>query len=200
MKVLCVARNYPLHAQEMGAAVPNQPIFFFKPATAWAASGEVIYPPFTQRLEYEVELVFRLGRGGRSISETEAMQYVDAITVGIDFTARDLQATLKAHGYPWEMAKAFDGSAWWGAWLPLRPDWAEVPFRLQRGETLLQEGYGRDMTFSVARLLAEASQFFTLEPGDVLFTGTPAGVGPTARGEVLQAFLGDTCVGEVYIV
>lgn len=87
-----------------------------------------------------------------------------------------------------------------GAWLPLRPDWAEVPFRLQRGETLLQEGYGRDMTFSVARLLAEASQFFTLEPGDVLFTGTPAGVGPTARGEVLQAFLGDTCVGEVYIV
>lgn len=114
MKVLCVARNYPLHAQEMGSAVPSQPIFFFKPATAWAASGEVIYPPFTQRLEYEVELVFRLGRGGRSISETEAMQYVDAITVGIDFTARDLQATLKAHGYPWEMAKAFDGSAWWG--------------------------------------------------------------------------------------
>lgn len=200
MKIVCVARNYPLHAQEMGAGVPSRPIFFLKPATAWAASGEVRYPAFTQRLEYEVELVFRVGRGGRAIPAEEAMRYVDALTVGIDFTARDLQATLKAQGYPWEMAKAFDNSAWWGAWLPLRPDWAAVPFRLQRNGTLLQEGYGQDMTFSLAELLAEASQYFTLEPGDVFFTGTPAGVGPTARGEVLQAFYGDSCVGEVYIV
>lgn len=200
MKILCVARNYALHAKEMGAGVPSRPIFFLKPATAWAASGEVQYPPFSQRLEYEAELVFRLGRGGRAISETAAWEYVDALTVGVDFTARDLQADLKAQGYPWEMAKAFDGSAWWGAWLPLRADWAEVPFRLMRQGALLQEGYGREMLFSVARLLAEASQYFTLEPGDVLFTGTPAGVGPTARGEVLQAFFGDSCVGEVYIV
>lgn len=199
MKILCVARNYPLHAQEMGAAPPEKPVFFLKPATAWAASGEVGYPAFSQRLEYEVELVFRLGRGGKNVPVDKAAALVDALTVGIDFTARDLQAQLKAQGLPWEMAKAFDGSAWWGAWLPLTADWPEKPFRLLRDDTLLQEGYGRDMLFSLPELIAEASRYFTLEPGDVLFTGTPAGVGPVAVGDHLRAFLGDTLVGEVWI-
>lgn len=199
MKILCVARNYPLHAKEMGAAPPEKPVFFLKPSTAWAASGEVVYPPFSQRLEYEVELVFRLGRGGKNVPVEKAVALVDALTVGIDFTARDLQADLKAQGLPWEMAKSFDGSAWWGAWLPFTADWPEKPFRLLRGETLLQEGYGRDMLFSLPALIAEASRYFTLEPGDVLFTGTPAGVGPVAVGDHLQVFFGDTLVGEVWI-
>jgi 2-keto-4-pentenoate hydratase/2-oxohepta-3-ene-1,7-dioic acid hydratase in catechol pathway len=200
MKIICVARNYAQHAAEMRAELPAAPIFFLKPATAWARSGEVPFPPFTGRLEYEAELVFRIGQGGRHLSPREITEVVDALTVGIDFTARDLQARLKAEGLPWEMSKAFDGSAWWGLWCPIPPDWENIPFRLYRGETLLQEGYGRQMIFSVGELIAAASRYFTLEPGDVLFTGTPAGVGPTYIGDTLRAFWGETCVGEVYIV
>ncbi len=199
MKIVCVARNYAPHALEMGANLPAAPIFFLKPATAWARSGEVPIPPFSGRLEYEAELVFRVGRGGSQLSPYEITEVLDAVTVGIDFTARDLQARLKAEGLPWEMAKAFDNSAWWGMWCPLTPGWEEIPFRLFRGQILLQEGYGRDMIFSVAELVAAASRYFTLEPGDVLFTGTPRGVGPVYTGDVLKALWGDTCVGEVYI-
>lgn len=200
MKIICVARSYRLHAQEMGSAPPAQPVFFLKPRTAWAVSGEVLYPPFTQRLEYETELVFRVARGGAHLTRDRAASYVDAMTVGIDFTARDLQAHLKAQGLPWEMAKAFDASAWWGAWLAIPDDWQNIPFRLYRGEQLLQEGYGRDLIFSLGELLAAASQYFTLEPGDVLFTGTPAGVGTVMPGDELQAFFGEKEVGRVRIV
>lgn len=200
MKIICIARNYHLHAQEMGAEVPPAPIFFLKPATAWARSGEVAIPPFTNRLEYETELVFRLGYGGKNVTPAEALNLVDAMSVGIDFTARDLQARLKAEGLPWEMAKAFDESAWWGLWLPIAPDWPKQPFRLYRNETCLQEGYGQDMLFSLGEILAAASRYFTLEPGDVLFTGTPAGVGQVYPGDLLKAYLGSTFVGEVYIL
>jgi 2-keto-4-pentenoate hydratase/2-oxohepta-3-ene-1,7-dioic acid hydratase in catechol pathway len=200
MKIICVARNYALHAAEMKAEVPAAPIFFLKPATAWARSGEVPVPPFTARLEYEAELVFRIAQGGRNLAPRTLTEIVDAVTVGIDFTARDLQARLKAEGLPWEMAKAFDHSAWWGLWCPLTPEWENTPFRLFRNETLLQEGYGKDMIFSVEELLAAASRYFTLEPGDVLFTGTPAGVGPTYAGDVLQTYWGETCVGEAYVL
>ncbi len=200
MKIICIARNYPLHAREMGAAVPPAPIFFLKPATAWARSGEISLPPFTSRLEYEAELVFRLGHGGRNVTPTEALGLVDAMSVGIDFTARDLQARLKAEGLPWEMAKAFDESAWWGLWLPIAADWTERPFQLYRADTCLQEGYGRDMIFSLGEILAVASRYFTLEPGDVLFTGTPAGVGQVYPGDVLRAYWDSTLLGEVYIL
>lgn len=199
MKIICVARSYPLHAQEMGAFPPDKPIFFLKPRTAWAVSGEIGYPPFTQRLEYETELVFRISRGGSRLTPEVAERCVDALTVGIDFTARDLQAELKAKGLPWEMAKAFDGSAWWGAWLPISIDWAHIPFRLYRRGNLLQEGYGRDLLFSLGEIIAAASQYFTLEPGDVLFTGTPAGVGSVDKNDELQAWFGDKMVGEVFI-
>lgn len=200
MKIVCVARNYALHAQEMGAAPAQHPVFFLKPATAWAASGEVPYPAFSERLEYEAELVFRISRGGKPRSLEEALSFCDAITVGLDFTARDLQAQLKAQGFPWEMAKAFDGSAWWGAWLPIPSDWPSRPFRLYRGSHLLQEGRGQDMLFTLPQLLLEAGRYFSWEPGDVLFTGTPAGVGPVTPGDSLQAYLGETCVGGVWII
>lgn len=200
MKIVCVARNYALHAQEMGTPPPQRPVFFLKPSTAWAASGEIPYPSFSERLEYEVELVFRLSRGGRPRCVEEALSFCDAITVGIDFTARDLQAQLKAQGLPWEMAKAFDGSAWWGAWLPIPPDWPSRPFRLYRGSHLLQEGRGQDMLFPLPQLLMEAGRYFSWEPGDVLFTGTPPGVGPVAPGDALQVYFDQLCLGEVWIV
>ncbi|MCS7297033.1 MAG: fumarylacetoacetate hydrolase family protein [Bacteroidia bacterium] len=199
MKIICIARSYPLHAAEMGTSPPQKPIFFLKPSTAWAASGEVLYPPFTQRLEYETELVFRIARSGRWLSPEKAQRVVDALTVGIDFTARDLQAELKAQGLPWEMAKAFDHSAWWGAWLPIYPEWKDIPFQLYRGETLLQIGYGRDLLFSLEEIVAAASHYFTLEPGDVLFTGTPAGVGPVYPEDALRACFGEREVGRVYV-
>ncbi|MCS7152589.1 MAG: fumarylacetoacetate hydrolase family protein [Bacteroidia bacterium] len=199
MKIICIARSYRLHAQEMGAAPPEKPIYFLKPSTAWAREGKVIYPPFTKRLEYETELVFRIGREGSRLTPAEAVSYVDAMTVGIDFTARDLQSFLKAQGLPWEMAKGFDTSAWWGTWLPIPEGWENVPFRLYRGQTLLQEGYGRELIFSLGEIIARASQFFRLEPGDVVFTGTPAGVGPALPNDVLEAFFGEKKVGTVII-
>ncbi|MEN3040204.1 MAG: fumarylacetoacetate hydrolase family protein [Bacteroidia bacterium] len=199
MKIICVARSYALHAQEMGTRPPEKPIFFLKPSTAWLASGELEYPPFTQQLEYETELVFRVAKTGRRVPFSEAESYVDAITVGIDFTARDLQGELKSKGLPWEMAKSFDGSAWWGMWLPLRVDWKDVPFRLYRRGHLLQEGYGRELLFSLGTMIAAASEYFTLEAGDVFFTGTPAGVGAVQREDELEAFWGEICVGKVYV-
>ncbi|MCS6896233.1 MAG: fumarylacetoacetate hydrolase family protein [Bacteroidia bacterium] len=199
MKIICVARSYPLHAREMGAAPPERPIFFLKPSTAWLAGGELRYPSFTQRLEYETELVFRIAKTGNQIPPSEAETYLDAVTVGIDFTARDLQSELKAKGLPWEIAKAFDGSAWWGVWLPLRADWKDIPFRLYRQGTLLQEGYGRDLLFSLSDIVTAASQYFTLEAGDILFTGTPAGVGLVQREDELEAFFGEQSVGKVFV-
>ncbi|MCX8112456.1 MAG: fumarylacetoacetate hydrolase family protein [Bacteroidia bacterium] len=199
MKIICVARSYPLHAQEMGALPPEKPIFFLKPRSAWAVSGEIIYPAFTQRLEYETELVFRVARSGAHLQPQQAVEYVDAITVGLDLTARDLQSELKSKGLPWEMAKAFDGSAWWGAWLPIPDGWEDVPFKLYRDSILLQVGYGRDLLFSLGEIIAAASRFFTLEPGDVLFTGTPAGVGPVQREDTLHVFFGDKQVGTFFV-
>ncbi|MCS6790912.1 MAG: fumarylacetoacetate hydrolase family protein [Bacteroidia bacterium] len=199
MKIICVARNYPLHAREIGAALPERPIFFIKPATAYAASGIVSYPTFSQQLEYEAELVFRIVQRAKNISSENALSIVDAITVGIDFTARDLQTQLKQQGLPWEMAKAFDGSVWWGTWQPTPPDWENIPFRLFREKHLLQEGYGRDMLFPLSRLLAEASQYFTLEPGDVFFTGTPHGVGKVLPSDSFSVYLGDSLVGKVQV-
>lgn len=199
MKIICIARSYRLHAQEMGTAPPEAPVFFLKPRTAWAVSGEIRYPTFTQRLEYETELVFRIAKGGSELPPHQAINHVDAISVGIDFTARDLQTHLKAKGLPWEMAKAFDGSAWWGAWLPIPDGWQNIPFRLYRKGQLLQEGYGREMIFPLGEIIAAASRYFTLEPGDVLFTGTPAGVGPVQPDDELQAFFGEKSVGTVYI-
>jgi len=200
MKIICVARNYAQHAAEMQALPPPAPIFFLKPATAWARGGEVSIPPFSSRLEYEAELVFRVARGGRNLKPIDLSEVVDALSVGIDFTARDLQARFKSEGLPWDMAKAFDESAWWGLWRPIPPDWEQRPFRLLRHHTYLQEGYGRDMLFSVLELIAAASRYFTLEPGDVLFTGTPAGVGPVYSGDKLSVFFGDECLGEVAIL
>ncbi|MCX7606558.1 MAG: fumarylacetoacetate hydrolase family protein [Bacteroidia bacterium] len=200
MKIICVARNYPLHAKEMGSEPPSQPLFFLKPSTAWAASGEIPYPLFTQQLEYEGELVFRIAKSGKSISPSDAMGWVDALTVGIDFTARDLQAKFKKEGLPWDMAKGFDNSAWWGAWLPIPPGWEALPFSLQKNGKTVQKGTGKEMIFPLPRLLSEASQYFSLEPGDVLFTGTPAGVGPISRGDILKAFWGEQVVGEVRII
>ncbi len=188
MKIICVGRNYAAHAKELGNEVPEDPVIFLKPSTSLLGDGDTFhYPSFTSDLHYEAELVLRIGKKGRNISTSDALQYVDAITVGIDFTARDVQAALKAKGLPWEKAKAWDQASVVGIWNPLRT-W-QVHFSMTKNGTTFQEGNTQLMIFPFDHLLAHISIYFSLEPGDLIFTGTPAGVGPCVAGDVLEGFL-----------
>lgn len=192
MKIICVGRNYVAHARELGNQVPARPVLFLKPQTALLRPGQALYyPEFTSDLHYECELVLKICRNGKYIQEKFAHKYYDAITTGIDFTARDVQQRQKEQGLPWEIAKAFDGSAATGTFLPVdaaKQD-AGLDFCLYRNGYLVQQGNGRDMLFPPAQIIAYASQFFTLNTGDLIFTGTPAGTGAVAIQDVLEATL-----------
>jgi 2-keto-4-pentenoate hydratase/2-oxohepta-3-ene-1,7-dioic acid hydratase in catechol pathway len=194
MKIFCVGRNYAEHAQELHNEVPDAPVIFMKPATALLTDNKDFYfPSFTKDLHYECELVLRICKNGKSIPEKFAHKYYDAITTGIDFTARDLQQKQKEKGLPWEIAKAFDQSAVIGKWKVLsednKPD--HFTFHLCKNETKVQEGNTKDLLFPFDTLIAYISQFFTLNMGDIIFTGTPKGVGPVQIGDELQAYLSD---------
>lgn len=192
MKILCIGRNYAEHAKELSSEVPTEPVLFLKPKSALLASDKPLYyPEFTDDLHYECELVLRIGRNGRHIREEDALDYVSDISVGLDFTARDLQAKLKAKGLPWEISKAFDGSAAVGRFVPLPPtkNLSALQFELQRNGKTVQRGDTADMIFSPAKILTYASRFFTLNIGDLIFTGTPAGVGPVEVYDKLEGFL-----------
>ncbi len=194
MKIFCVGRNYAEHAQELNNEVPDAPVIFMKPATALLTDNKDFYfPSFTKDLHYECELVLRICKNGKSIPEKFAHKYYDAITTGIDFTARDLQQQQKEKGLPWEIAKAFDQSAVIGKWKVLsednKPD--HFTFHLCKNEKKVQEGNTQDLLFRFDTLIAYISQFFTLNMGDIIFTGTPKGVGPVQIGDELQASLFD---------
>ncbi len=197
MKIVCVGRNYALHAQELGNAVPTEPVIFLKPETALLPAGEAApIPAFTNDLHYECELVIRIGKEAKNVSEQDADGHIDAITLGIDFTARDLQDELKKKSLPWERAKAFDGSAAVGDFLPAG-DFAnlqDLNFTLAKNGEMVQQGHTGDMIFSIAALVSYVSRYFTLLPGDLLFTGTPAGVGPVKAGDMLEGTLNETPV------
>lgn len=191
-KLLCIGRNYAEHVREMGdvADLPEEPVVFLKPASALVASGgEIRIPPQSDDVHHEVELVAVIGRGGRDIPEEKALEYVAAYALGLDMTARDLQKKAKESRAPWSVAKGFDTFA------PLGPlmDAAEVPdpqalaLRLTVNGEVRQEGSTRDMIFPVAFLVSYLSRIFSLEPGDLLYTGTPEGVGPVETGDVLEA-------------
>ncbi|RMF63620.1 MAG: fumarylacetoacetate hydrolase family protein [Bacteroidetes bacterium] len=189
-KILCIGRNYAKHAAEMQSDVPEEPLVFLKPSTALVGhGGTVLLPPQSQDVHHEVELVAVMGRGGKNIPESRALEHVAAYAVGLDMTARDLQALAKKKGHPWTVAKGFDTFA------PLGPlvDASQVrdPQALEISLTVngdvRQHGHTRDMIFPVARLIAYCSQIFTLMPGDLLYTGTPEGVGPVQDGDVLEA-------------
>ena len=182
-----------MHAAELGNAVPQEPVVFLKPQSAILSHRHPFYiPPWTQDVHYEVELVVKINRLGKAISEQHASRYYEEVGLGIDFTARDVQATLKKQGHPWERAKAFDGSAVVGHFVSLdslgKPV-DDLRFDLRRGEEILQEGHTADMLFHVNRLISEVSQFMTLQVGDLLFTGTPSGVGPVHSGDRLVGSL-----------
>lgn len=193
MKILCIGRNYSEHVKEMKAETLQSPVFFMKPETALVKDGEPFYyPGFSKEVHHEVEIVLKVNRNGKNIDKQFAHKYFDELTVGIDFTARDLQAECKNKGLPWEMAKAFDYSAPVGRFLP-KTDFVNIytiPFHLDLNGTTVQEGNTRDLLFQFDTIIEYISTFVTLKTGDLIFTGTPVGVGPVAVGDKLEAFIG----------
>ena len=192
MKFFCIGRNYAEHARELGNAVPDEPVIFMKPQSALhQLSHPFYYPAFSNELHYETELLLRISKNGKAVQEKDARKYYDAISVGIDFTARDLQTELKKKGLPWEKAKAWDGSAVVGQWHPLEPGFTgkNIRFSLKKNGAFVQQGNSDDMIHSFNKIVSYISNFFSLNIGDVIFTGTPAGVGECSVGDELEGFL-----------
>ncbi len=194
MKIVCIGRNYADHAAELGNAVPAEPLFFFKPESAVLHKEHPFaIPEWTDDCHFEVELIVRMDRAAKWISEEHAGRCYTHIGLGIDFTARDVQSALKAKGKPWEKAKAFDGSAVVSRdWVPLADlggDVQDIRFALLKNGAVVQSGHTADMLFSVDALIAHVSKYSTWKTGDLLFTGTPAGVGPVQPGDRLEGRL-----------
>ena len=192
MKIICIGRNYPQHAEELGNEKPESPIVFIKPDTSKLQKRLPFYiPPFSNQIHHEVEVLVKINRIGKCIEEKFAHKYYQEIGLGIDFTARDLQKHLKERGLPWEKAKAFDGSALIGNWFDKDhfKDLNQLDFELEKNGAIIQEGNTSQMLWSIDSLIAEVSRFFTLKIGDVIFTGTPAGVGPVYPNDILEGSL-----------
>jgi|ERR1043165_5936989 2-keto-4-pentenoate hydratase/2-oxohepta-3-ene-1,7-dioic acid hydratase in catechol pathway len=194
MKIICIGRNYSEHAKELKNEIPDKPVVFIKPQTALLKDNRPFYyPEWTKDLHYETELVLKVCKQGKYIEEKFAHKYFDEVTVGIDFTARDIQSQQKAKGLPWEIAKAFDNSAVIGGIKGIGTigNWetAGINFSMNLNGTEVQKGNTNDMMFSFAKIIAYASQFFTLQTGDLIFTGTPVGVGPVKISDRLEGFL-----------
>ncbi len=204
MKIIAVGMNYALHNQELGhTQVNSEPVIFMKPDSALLKDGKPFFlPDFSREIHYETEVVVRICRLGKHIAPRFAHRYYDAVTVGIDFTARDLQRAFRAAGNPWELSKGFDNSAAIGTFIPLDRlggDVQQLDFHLDIDGREVQRGRTADMLHRVDDIIAYVSRFMTLKMGDLLFTGTPAGVGPVAVGQHLQGYLGEENVLDFYI-
>jgi 2-keto-4-pentenoate hydratase/2-oxohepta-3-ene-1,7-dioic acid hydratase in catechol pathway len=202
MKFLCIGRNYVEHAKELGNEVPEEPVIFMKPKSALLQQNmPFYYPAFTNELHYECEVVLRISKNGKYISEENAHQYYDAISVGIDFTARDVQSELKIKGLPWEKAKAWDNSAVLGSWNTVAADLdrKNIVFSMKKNGEVVQSGNTRDMIHGFDQIIAHVSNYFSLNIGDVIFTGTPKGVGECSVGDELEGFLGDQSMFKIKV-
>lgn len=201
MKIICVGRNYAEHAKELNNPLPKEPVLFMKPKSALARQGlPVHYPQFTDNLQYECEVVLRICKNGRQIPQKFAKQYFDQWTVGIDFTARDLQNKLKEEGLPWERAKAFDDSAVVGKFVPVdENNLYGAHFSLSQNEVVVQKGHTSDLIFSFEHLISYISQYFTLQIGDLIFTGTPKGVGAVLPYDRLAGYLNNEKMFDIEI-
>lgn len=196
MKIFGVGFNYPEHNKDMHVALskPERPIIFTKTDSSLLKDHKTFFvPDHLGRIDYEAELVVRIGRLGKTIPERFAHRYYDAVTVGIDFTAREVQQQLREAGQPWELSKGFDGAAVVGDWVDMGEvaDVQALNFRLDINGTTVQQGFSGDMLFRIDELIAYISQYFTLKTGDLLFTGTPAGAGPIHVNDRLAGYLGD---------
>ncbi len=192
MKIFCVGRNYGEHAKELGNAVPENPVIFSKPDTALLKNNDPFYlPDFSNDVHHEIELVIKICKTGKKIEEQFANNYFNEIGLGIDFTARDLQSQLKAKGLPWELAKGFDGSAPLGNFISVNSSLVEngINFSLKKNGTIVQQGNSNEMIFSFAKIVAFVSNYFTLKVGDLIYTGTPAGVSKVSIDDKLEGFI-----------
>jgi 2-keto-4-pentenoate hydratase/2-oxohepta-3-ene-1,7-dioic acid hydratase in catechol pathway len=191
MKIFCIGRNYADHAKELGNGLPDEPVIFMKPKSALVQSHTPFYyPEFTNELNYEAELVVRISKNGKYIQEKHASGYYNAITVGIDFTARDIQNQLKEKGLPWEKAKAFDNSAAVGKFIDIAPgmDKRNINFSFLKNKEVVQKDNSKSMIFTIDRIISNISNYFSLNIGDLVFTGTPAGVGECGVGDYLEGY------------
>ena len=191
MKIIAVGRNYVDHAKELNNPVPSQPVIFMKPDTAILKDNDFYYPAFTQEIHHEVEVVIRICKEGKHVSKKFAHKYYDAIGLGIDFTARDIQSEHKAKGLPWELAKAFDHSALISPMIPIQEfqSLEGLAFALQKNGQTVQSGKTQDMIFDFDTLITLISKYLTLRQGDLLYTGTPEGVASVNIGDKLEGFL-----------
>jgi acylpyruvate hydrolase len=202
MKIICIGRNYADHAKEMKSQLPSEPIFFLKPDTSYLKPGNPFFiPSFSDNVHYECEIVVKICKVGKNISEKFAPKYYNEIGLGIDFTARDLQEKCKEKGLPWEIAKAFEGSS------PISKEFIEkstldinnIKFSLKQNDQIVQIGETKDMIFNIDQIISYVSKFMTLKTGDLIYTGTPAGVGKVNIGDNLKGYLGEKQMFEVRI-
>lgn len=194
MKIFCIGRNYIDHAKELNNPVPSEPMIFMKPPTALLRNGRPFYiPEFSNDVHYEIELVVKIVKNGKHITSEYVKSYYNEISLGIDFTARDIQKKLKAKGHPWEIAKGFDFSAAIGNWCEYSDEMknSNLEFRLNKNGEDVQLGNSQDMIFSIDVLIMHISKYFKLQVGDLIYTGTPAGVGKVNSGDVLEGYLGE---------
>ncbi|MEZ4910226.1 MAG: fumarylacetoacetate hydrolase family protein [Saprospiraceae bacterium] len=191
MKIFCIGRNYVAHIQELSNDMPTEPLVFMKPATALLHDNKPFYHPnFTENIHHEVEVVVKISKNGKSILPEFANNYFEEVGLGIDFTARDIQDRLKIQGHPWEKAKAFDQSAVIGKFIPKSDvDLDNLSFQLFKNETLVQDGNTSLMMFRIPAIISHISTFFTLQKGDLIYTGTPSGVGKIQIGDTLIGYL-----------
>jgi 2-keto-4-pentenoate hydratase/2-oxohepta-3-ene-1,7-dioic acid hydratase in catechol pathway len=202
MKIFCIGRNYIEHAKELGNDIPDEPVVFMKPKSALLMpQAPFYYPEFTNELHYEVELVLRISKNGKYIPEKHASKYFNAITVGIDFTARDVQRSLQEKGLPWEKSKAWDGSAAVGKFVEIKPDFKpdDINFCLYNNKQLVQQANSSQMIFDFSQIISHVSHYFSLNIGDLIFTGTPKGVGECVVGDELEAFIEDESLLELTV-
>ena len=202
MKIICIGRNYAEHAKELGNDIPEEPVIFMKPKNALLQGHTPFYyPEFTNELHYECELVLRVCKNGKFITENQAPDYYNAISVGLDFTARDIQDEHKKKGLPWEKAKSFDNSAVLGKLINITPSFKRtgIKFSLKMNGNTVQQGNSDDMIFSFNSIIAHISNYFSLNIGDLIYTGTPAGVGECVVGDELEGFLGNEKLFELTI-
>jgi 2-keto-4-pentenoate hydratase/2-oxohepta-3-ene-1,7-dioic acid hydratase in catechol pathway len=187
LKIICIGRNYAKHIEELANERPENPVVFLKPDSAILPKKNPFFiPPFSNDIHYEVEVLVKINKVGKHISEKFAHKYYDEIGLGIDFTARDVQQECKMKGLPWEKAKAFDGSAVVGEFYPKEQfDLANLKFQLTQNEAIVQDGNTNEMLWKIDELISYVSQYFTLKKGDLIFTGTPAGVGNVSENDVL---------------
>lgn len=194
MKIICIGLNYRKHAMEMGWRLPEVPVVFLKPDSSILKNNKPFFlPVFSDNIHYEVEVVIKISKLGKGISAKFAPRYFDEVTVGIDITARDLQSRQAAAGMPWEISKCFDGAAPIGSFIPVSSvkDLGNLDFRLELNDKVVQKSNTSDMIFGFNEIVEYVSMFFTLKTGDLIFTGTPPGVGPLKRNDNLVAYLGD---------